>query len=59
MNIKKEIVKKATIQNKPDTTAGVRINKEEKIEIQNKAKSLGLNFTQLLLGCWRYLKEKL
>jgi len=59
MTTKQDVIKKAKIQTKPNTTAGIRMNGDEKQEIQATAKKMGLNFTELLVGCYRYLKNKL
>jgi len=41
-----------------DKTAGIRINTDEKERMQKKAKQLGLSFSQLVTGMFRWFITK-
>jgi len=54
----KEFIDLARQLKKTDATASIRINDEEKKQLQGHAKSLGLSFSQFILGACRFVKKR-
>ena len=60
MTLKKDVVKLAEKKKfgPADNTAGIRINTDEKKRMKIKAKELGLSFSQLVTGLFRWFTTK-
>jgi len=52
-----ELINLARQLNPTDTTAGIRMSTEEKRQLQEFAKSMGLSFSQLILGACRFVMK--
>ena len=60
MTIKQDVIKLAEKKKfgPADACAGIRINSDEKKHMKEKAKSLGLNFSQFITGMFRWFTTK-
>jgi len=60
MTIKQEVIELAEKKKfgPADSTAGIRINADEKKRMKIKAKKLGLSFSQLVTGMFRWFTSK-
>ena len=60
MTIKQDVIQLAEKKKfgPADATAGIRLNADEKKRMKKKAKQLGLSFSQLVTGMFRWMITK-